>query len=605
MVDITVQIRPGLTVTVPQGTTAREIEEAVLQGGFMTAEELFPRPDPRQAGLDAQAATFAELNPAEQFLVGAGKELTNIAAAGNISAGEREAQAAITGAPAFIGELIPETVAQIGRRTLPGIALSAVLGATRAGGGAVDRGIGAALGGAGAAAGEVVGKAVVGGARNIAGRVARAGDKLELRARELDATLTPDPVARSLTPEDLVTRQNELVELTAGAQELADPITNLSPAAQRIADANRMEQLGFTLTPGQVTGNRGRLKLEASMRSTPIVSQPLDDIATANSETYSRLALSALGETGDVLDGRVLGRANTRLSEEFTEIAGELGEDVFAESSVANQFTSRIGRIAQKELRDIQVSGLTEAAEDLPDLGALQATPILQRMKRAIDEGIPISGAQLMAWRSSLADKAMTLGRQQASGNQIALVSEAIDAIDEAVALTAGGDTAARYLVARSQWRILNSLERVRVNNPTLSINARGVDNILRNDYKGDYLRSGLEGFDKARTPELQALADFFDATKGGATIMGDIVGNSGTAERMAINTALNQPQGLPAFLLRGNIGKVVGEEFIQTRGITAPGRDIPLLEGIFRATQRGARAPGAAITLEELRERE
>ncbi len=608
MVDITIQIKPGLSVTVPEGTSVNEIEQAILQGGFMSAEELFPRPDIAAASRGAAAQAFGELGAGEQFLVGAGKEFRNLSQLGNIDAGEREAQAAITGAPAFVGEVIPETVLQIMRRTLPGIALSGVLGGARAGGDVVDRGIGAVVGAGGAAAGEVAGKVAAAPIRQIIGRTARGAARLEGQLAELDETFTgtAQAVERSLTPEDLVARANESQELVESAAELAEgPGIRLSPAAQRIADGQRMEQLGFQLTPGQLTGNRGRLKLEASARSTPIVSQPLDDLADLNSSNYSRLALSALGETGDVLDGRVLGRANERLSGEFEDIAGELGADVFAEPAIANQFTSRIGRIAQKEIRDIQVSGLTGAAEDLPDLGALQATPILNRMKRAIDEGIPVDGPTLMAWRSSLADKAMTLGRQQASGNQIKLVSEAIDAIDEAVANVAGGDVAGRYAVARSQWRVLNSLERVRVNNPTQSINARGVDNILRNEYKQDYLRSGLTGFDKGRDPQMQALADFFDATRGGSTIMSDIVGNSGTAERMQLGLALRDPQGLPTFLLRGNIGAKVMEEGIQPRGLLAPGIDTAAGDFVGRFGGRVARAPGAQLTLEQLRERE
>ena len=603
VVDITVQIRPGLTVTVPEGTTAREIEEAVLAGGFMSAEELFPAADPGGAGRAAQAAAFEELGPGEQFLTGMGKEFRNLFSAGNIDAGEREAQAAIEGAPAFVGEMIPETVAQIGRRTLPGIALSGVLGATREGGDVVDRATGGALGAGGAAVGEAATRAVVAPIQNIAQRVARASDAVELHMSELNATLEPQEVARSVTPDDLVQRFQESEQLVSAAQDAAAP--RLTPGAQRIADGRRMEELGFGLTPGQLTGNRGRLKLEASMRSTPIVSGPLDDMADLNSRQYARLALGAIGEAGDELDGRVLGRANDRLSAEFSDIADELGGDVFAEPAIANQFAGRLARIRREELRDIQVSGLTGAAADKPDLGALEATPILDRMIRAIDEGVEISGDQLMAWRSSLADKAMTLGRQQASGNQIRLISEGIDAIDEAVANQAGGDVAGRYATARSQWRALNALERVRVNNPTNTINARSVDNILRNDYKQDYLRSGLTGKEPGRDPQLQALSDFFDATRGGATIMGDIVGNSGTAERAQLGMLMRDPQSLPTFLLRGNVGAKAAEELLQTRGLGAPGRDIPLLEPFFRGAPRLGRAPGAALTLEELRERE
>lgn len=80
------------------------------------------------------------------------------------------------------------------------------------------------------------------------------------------------------------------------------------------------ENLGMRVTPGQRAGSKPLQQLEAKLQSQPWTSGPFNHVAQGNQAALNRTAAQSIGETGDILDSTVLGRANDRLGETFENV---------------------------------------------------------------------------------------------------------------------------------------------------------------------------------------------------------------------------------------------------------------------------------------------
>jgi len=329
----------------------------------------------------------------------------------------------------------------------------------------------------------------------------------------------------------------------------------------------RADDLGLELTPGQRWNNRGRRKIEAAMESNPVLGGPFDDIIQANSQRYGELGARAIGEYGAThLGPDVLGRATHRLGGEFEAITGEL-EGVLPDfSSPASReggdFLGALRRASRQELGDVRAQTVRRG-KVVPVSGDLPISRWANVMAAKARNG-DLGARELMGFRSSMADEIHQLAQQRgtvANGTQVRAIGDMIDAVDRLVVDSAGRagvpELAGRYATARTQWRVLQAMQQGKATNPLGEIRATSVDSILRREYPMEYRRGGLTGNTvKGREPALQDLANFFDATQAGVGVMGDIVGNSGTATRSALGNALTNPtQGLTQFALSQTVG--------------------------------------------------
>ena len=159
-----------------------------------------------------------------------------------------------------------------------------------------------------------------------------------------------------------------------------------------------------------------------------------------------------------------------------------------------------------------------------------------------------LSGKQLVDGRSSL-----TRELQKASlagdGNTMQGIYEVIGAIDDLMLQQSDAVTSALYTRARGGWRILDALEQGKALTTGGDVNAATLDTILRRRYPTEYRRSGMAGASGIPGGTLM------DATKI-LTTFRDIVGDSGTATRMATQNFLDAPLTTTA---RGVVGATVG----------------------------------------------
>ena len=145
------------------------------------------------------------------------------------------------------------------------------------------------------------------------------------------------------------------------------------------------------------------------------------------------------------------------------------------------------------------------------------------------------------------ARSALTRELQKASragdGNTMQGIYELTAAIDEQMMRASDASTLGLYERARGQWRILDALEQGKAVTSGGDVNVGILDGVLRRRYPVEYRRSGT-GIDP-----------LFDGVKI-LTTFRDIVGDSGTATRLATQQILDSPV---QSVIRGTLGATVG----------------------------------------------
>ena len=405
-----------------------------------------------------------------------------------------------------------------------------------------------------------------------------------------------------------------------------------APERKRLVD--RAEDLGIFVSNGQRYGNKPLQSFENSLATNPITSRPWAENAERNSVRYAQILARAIGERGDAVTPAMLGNATARLSGEFSEIARDLDALMPGEAGMfgpATEFFDKIDGAALQEIGDIRNMRLItedlgqDVASGMTGRGRqflrtieenLKVRPMVDVIKFKIDDG-SLSGTELMGIRSSLVDEVRTLSRNPtgaAQGTQLAAMGDMVDAIDDYVVRVtseAGNlELAGRYAVARSQWRVLQAVQKGKALDNLGEVRARSVDSILRTEYPVEYRRGRLTGQEKGRSFEVQALADFMDATRIGASVTADIVGNSGTATRQVVGDLLQGDiTGVTGLLARMAVGSRGSRAFMEAgrgpisgpagRILMAPAAEVP--QGVVRGglAVGAAQAPGG--TAEEL----
>lgn len=556
---------------------------------------------------------------AEALLIGTGRELTTLGRgiadlAGGPDPRERQARAAEEalyrevemGHPIAtgIGRALPGlAMAPLGAGTPFGLAaiaeqagLSALYGF--AGEGDLSErlmraGVGAAAAGAGTYVGHKVSQYAGAFRQGLADAATRrAAGQTAAGTFDVDGTLrlagTGEVAAAG--PEALAERAKVLGELYE-AEGRATPILT-APGAERARLMQRGRDMGMGFTFGDTAADpavRQALKLrEAALESDPLLSPLITPLRVRNREIANATALKALGVEGPeaalrvegALAPQTLGAAADRIGGAFKEIGDELSERVSYE-------TGEIFRLeADSELLEDLVSSFSTLREGLPVLGKREAPKLIGDLRALLEGGI--TGPQMVLYRSQLAALLEQYSDQRGGALMAQSLRGTLEAFDSWVERNVPEDIAERWIAARSQYRVLQTLQRPGVISAQADINPRALANALRQTYPFEYMRGG----DIRGTANLlPAVRDLFDVARIGATF-GDVVGNSGTATRAGGMTALTTPAGIMSLVLSGPLS-VTGRGL--TRMASAPTM-VDILAALSQARyQAGA---GAARTL-------
>lgn len=605
----------GVVFILEEGETLDDARRMAILGGHATAREVFPRPDIVAAEREALRANAARQSIVGSALAGTRGRLRSVAAGlaspeaqAGFEARERPAIEALRRErlSANIGGALVD-VGLLGRAGFRGgVTGEGILGATAAAPGETI--IGGVEGLAGGLIGEGLGRGVGLGIRGITEGVRQTIEFGKRQAEGFKRTF-----ARDVPPVDVppVESAAELLErarttstqvIDAQALEVTGDVNIPSERARLVS---RADDLGFQLTTGQRTGSISQQQVDAGFASNPLLSRPFIEATEFNNRAYGRSLLRAIGEpAGDAVTPQALGRANDRLAGEFQDIATDLGPDPLAGQKV--RFIGDLSVAIRRELSDPRIRGRQVA--DIPlHLRGKTVSPTLQGMIDDLDSGAPVSGAQLMTWRSALTDDVMRFSEQGsgALGTATVTANAGIDAIDDAIVRSAGDEVAERYVTTRSQWRVLQSAEKV-IRDPLGEVSGKRMNAELLRTVPFEYRRGGLTGPDPdgKRGQQLQAVADFFDATRISAGILPEVVANSGTPTRQFINLmmqdAADSLTGAAGRLARQVVvGEVAGQvAFSRGRVVGGPIPGLEVLPIIGRAFV------GAGLSASEVLER-
>ena len=283
----------------------------------------------------------------------------------------------------------------------------------------------------------------------------------------------------------------------------------------------RMQDLGFELSPGQITQNRGTRLLEAGLKSQPLTGGAFGRMLQRNQRTLNGLAARSIGQNADNVGVVVRDKAADALGEVFDEV----GRSIDA-----------------VEIPDAMIADL--AGQGLPGR-------FLRNTGLRGDATQFITGEQAMTLRSQLGKASRSAWR-----NGDAVSGEVLDdlVLELDARMAVPDELAEQWKIAREQWRNLIALEQGAALSAEGNVNAASL---LRNQRRvfGERPSSQL-------MPETQ---DLLDATRGAASqAYGDIVPDSGTSTRQAVMQALGMAsEGVGGVATLG-AAPAAGEAFVR-----------------------------------------
>jgi hypothetical protein len=317
--------------------------------------------------------------------------------------------------------------------------------------------------------------------------------------------------------------------------------SQLAPEAERLAQ--RAEELGMKLLPGQKTGSLPLQQLEATAKSTPFTSGLFEPYMQANQATINRLAAESIGESGEEITGDMLANAADRIGKIYDDFGRNIAEVPVDEGQLL-AFMDGASVDAERYLNNY--------------------------FKRfpALDDGL-ITGEQAGRLRQ-IVQKDIRNAWRNNPGVAEDLQDFQVIITDSIENSSPGAKEALRG--AGSQWRNLKALESGKVVTKG-NVNARSLDTQLRKLDKGGYLRG-------------RSKSDYYDAIRA-ASQFGDVVGDSGTATRSWMGMLAQDPQ---AALVGGLTLRPATEAYMRTGGH-------PAISGLLGSIPGpGAGQYGAAI---------
>lgn len=295
-----------------------------------------------------------------------------------------------------------------------------------------------------------------------------------------------------------------------------DPSAGLNPA--QVANITRGRELGVKYTPGQMTGSKVLQQMEAKLESQPMTSGTFFAIKDNNQTLLNRAAARAIGENADTVDSSVLEAAKDRISGVYKMVADNKPRTIDPDAF--------LGKLSQ--IDDDFAGLLPNNAPSIID------NPLVKQAYRLADGG-QATGKQLQDLASKLG-KAATNQMTSANGDrQVGMALSAVkDHVDDLLEQGLTGETKRLFGDARGQYRNLMMLTgRQGVVNPNAgNVNVRSLAGVLQSKDKNGFL------FNKTSN-------DLYDTVRALQAVPG-VVGDSGTATRMPINTPMDFLVSLP-----------------------------------------------------------
>lgn len=280
---------------------------------------------------------------------------------------------------------------------------------------------------------------------------------------------------------------------------------------------SRADDLGFRLTPGERLNSPMLRGLEASMESFPPTAGPMKAARAGRQEVMNRVAVEALGETGENLADDTLAGAASRIGEEFNQV---IRKRTFP---IDDQFVDELANIEEASRRGVMG-------------GATLDTPISRILDEA-SEG-SVSGDTLQKWRTTIQTDANKAWRSDTVATEYAQgLDKLVDSIDGLIARNLDEAQGARWAKAKEQWSVLKQLEKANAVDELGDVRGRKLANNLSRTDIGGYFRG-------------QNTSDLYDAARLSRAY--PPLADSGTAARMSLpimmGMAATSPLSVPAW---------------------------------------------------------
>lgn len=296
----------------------------------------------------------------------------------------------------------------------------------------------------------------------------------------------------------------------------ADTSAALTEAQKAILE--RGKAMGFKTTPGQETGSRSLLQMEARLESSPFTSGPFNEIKATNQTVLNQAAAQAIGVNATELSNPVLQQAQRQISAIYNKVA-----------SPNVQKLDQMYVMNGIDLIDSAAEGLTTQP--------LRTNIFVKQLEELATKG-EATGNQLTTLSSKIGKRAKN---EMTSPNGDRELGQALfqikEIIDDQLAAGLSAEEQAAFQAARANYRNLMTLRsNPGVINPS-SGNVSGLNlasALTRKDPKGFVFGSNT-------TPMYEA-ARFAQAFR-------PIVGDSGTATRTMEYTPLNVLLSMPTNL--------------------------------------------------------
>lgn len=293
----------------------------------------------------------------------------------------------------------------------------------------------------------------------------------------------------------------------------ADVSAGLTEAQKAILE--RGKAMGFKTTPGQETGSRSLLQMEARMESSPFTSGPFNEIKAANQTVLNQATAQAIGVNATELSNPVLAQAQRQISAVYNKVSSptvQKLDDMYVMNGIDLIDNAFEGLTTQPLKTNIFVKQLQELAAKGEATGNQLATLSSKIGKRAKNEMTTANGDREL-------------------GNALFQIKEIVD---DQLAAGLSAEEQAAFQAARANYRNLMTIR-----------SSPGVVNPSSGNVSGLNLASALTRKDPqgfvfgSNTTPMYEAARFAQAFR-------PIVGDSGTATRTMEYTPLNVLLSLP-----------------------------------------------------------
>ena len=328
------------------------------------------------------------------------------------------------------------------------------------------------------------------------------------------------PAAGSLMPSvgrNLASTRGVLAEIggfgsaSPGATQVARAATDQALNPKVAAMAERADEIGWPITPGDRSGSVTLKKLESAIDSFPMVSNPMHRIATKRQGILNRNAAESMGLRGDTaLTSDVMGSTAEDISGTFKSLEGldPLSvSDEFVDSLVGTQTAAKTRLFSDPQIEKT-INRVFDMVDEQGVLKAEDYQSLTSQLKSKIRQ----------AWKGDSPDPdfAQSLG-------------EIVDALDQLALNDMNPAALSKLRDARSRWKALTTLEKSRSVRESGDVSGPLLANYLRRTDKGGYGRGGN-------------VSDLYESARMSKAFPN--APDSGTAGRMLFQNMIANPVG-------------------------------------------------------------